>query len=160
MRTTRRGAPEVSRTGARFPRLLSPDGPGADDDLVGPEHASPRDRGMIGATGARFRRGRPVEPQPAANPFPEPVAAEPQQAADPFPEPAAPEPPPVVVGPGVDAGPGVAPVRPYVLTRGRTRHSCTRDWTEPAARPAVGPTVSSASRGRSTDGRVRPRVST
>jgi len=107
MRTTRRGAPEVSRTGARFPRLLSPDGP--DDDPVGPEHAPRHDRSLIGTTGARFRR------------------AEPPPTVDPFPEPAAPEPPPVDVvpgvGPGFDTAPGVAPVRPYVLTRGRTRPS-------------------------------------
>jgi hypothetical protein len=58
---------------------------------------------MIGTTGARFRR---VELLPAV---------------DPSPEPPLPEPPPVAADPDVGAAPGVAPVRPYVLTRGRTR---------------------------------------
>jgi hypothetical protein len=116
MRTRRRGAPEVSRTGARFPRLPPPDGSEADDDLVLPEDARPRDRSMIGATGARFRRGGSAEPLPTIDPFPEPAAP----AAPPAPIPST-EPPPSAVGPDVEPVPGVAPVRPYVLTRGRTQ---------------------------------------
>lgn len=115
MRTKHPGAPEVSRTGARFPRL-PPDMPEPDDDPVESEHASRRDRSKVGTTGARFRRGGSAEPPPTLDPPPRiPAPTVSPEVTPPT------ELPPAAAAPDVDPPPGVAPVRPYVLTRGRTR---------------------------------------
>jgi hypothetical protein len=157
MRTRRRNAPKVGRTGARFPRLPDGDQPqrgpssvgssdrndvGADHDTVsaGGAAADPlprRDRTAIGLTGARFRRrGSSSELSPDdMTPVTRPAAAVTTAPATPtvgLPNarvhPSVPQaagtvewPPGTTDGLHTNPPPAVPSVRPYVLTRGRTR---------------------------------------
>ncbi|WP_214401715.1 DUF742 domain-containing protein [Pseudonocardia lacus] len=97
--------PPVGLTGARFDRAHWPD---VDDPAVAPPVTAPPPDDPVGQTGARFggprrRRRTPPGPPPAITAEPTPTATLP--TTDEI---------PVVV-------PGSAAVRPYVLTRGRTR---------------------------------------
>lgn len=160
MRTRRRNAPEVGRTGARFARLPDPDQPQpapstarhADQADAGADHHEGsareaaadllprRNRSTIGLTGARFRRRRsPSELSPDnTTPVSRHAAALTTARAAPMvglldtrvhPSIAqtaeiagtAERPPRSTVEFPPNPPPGVPAVRPYVLTRGRTR---------------------------------------
>ena len=157
MRTRRRTAPDVGRTGARFPRVPERGQPergpssvglpdradaGADHNAISATSAAAdllrrRDRSAIGLTGARFRRGEsPSEPSPDdMTPVTKPAAAPTTAPAtstvglpDARGHPSAAQaagtaqwPPGSIVGLRTNPPLGVPPVRPYVLTRGRTR---------------------------------------
>ena len=113
MQVRRRVVPAVGRTGARFPRLPLPDGPSDPAAPDGAEEMAPADSGAVGVTGARFPR--PVDVDPPGRPGVPPAGS---CAGSTTPRR---EPEPVTAAIGVDLRVGVGGVRPYVLTRGRTR---------------------------------------
>ena len=138
--------PQVGRTGARFPRHVPTDEPGGAGSVTASEPdidevtvaadatavALPQRRGRpaVGVTGARFirqsrssestRQGTEPERPPVPAPGRSPIRPGQRSPADPAPT-AAPSPLADPVDAATTSTGGAATVRPYVLTRGRTR---------------------------------------
>ena len=129
MRVKRRVRPTVGATGARFPRQTAQDEPGTvgspDPDATGAEFPRRHTDSAVGVTGARFPRSPITEPPSteaddppasaptASDPAPPPLEDDRPTAGSPSPVPAE----ATIAG----SAPAVPPVRPYVLTHGRTR---------------------------------------
>lgn len=139
MQSSHRGTQKVGRTGARFPRTAPPDEPASPvDGAVGPDAGAVADeavvalaarrvaQGGVGVTGARFGRSGSAEPSavpgesstPAPPTIPEIALPAPRMPVERAPRPKAPS---IAPDDEATAARGVPAVRPYVLTRGRTR---------------------------------------